>query len=263
IANYGPSDLKEDVTWTLRQGGKTLLSGVIEDQEMATGCNSLLTERIQADLSGVEAPAQLTLEVALDGTPWHNSWNIWVYPAGEEDDPGEVTLARTLQEALPVLQEGGTVLLSPDPRTVAGEYGKFVPVFWSPVFFPREAGTMGLLCDPDHPALARFPTAMHSDWQWWFLTRHSAAVNLDAMPQVASIIDAVDNFTQNRRLSYVFEAECESGRLLLSTMDLLGEDAASRPEVQQLRRSLLEYMNSTAFSPSGRLGVGELESLFR
>ena len=263
IANYGPEDLTADVAWSLKDGAGTVAEGVFRDEGIPTGGNALLTDRIRADLGGLREARRLTLEVRLEGTPWRNSWNIWVYPAGEEEDAGEVVVARTLKEALPVLQEGGTVLLSPDPQALAGETGKFVPVFWSPVFFPREAGTMGLLCNPDHPALARFPTAMHSDWQWWYLTRHSRAVCLDSLPQAGSIVEAVDNFTQNRRLAYIFEAQCESGRLLLSTMDLLGEEAAGRAEVRQLRGSLLEYMNSPEFRPQGRIGIGELNGLFR
>ncbi|MCR4824882.1 MAG: glycoside hydrolase family 2 [Bacteroidales bacterium] len=263
IANYGPEEFTADVVWTLRNGGQTLASGVFEDQELPTGGNAILPEGIRAKLDGLSEAAQLTLEVAVEGTPWRNSWSVWVYPAGQEEDTGEVVLARTLSQALPVLQQGGTVLLSPDPASLRGEPGKFVPVFWSPVFFPAEAGTMGLLCDPAHPALGAFPTRMHSDWQWWYLTKHSCAVDLTGLPQAESILEAVDNFTQNRRLSYVFEIQCESGRLLVCAMDLLSPEAAARPEVQQLRRSLLEYMNSPAFHPEGKTGVGGVKALFR
>jgi len=263
IANYGPEEFTADVVWTLRNGGQTLASGVFEDQELPTGGNAILPEGIRVKLDGLSEAAQLTLEVAVEGTPWRNSWSVWVYPAGQEEDTGEVVLARTLSQALPVLQQGGTVLLSPDPASLRGEPGKFVPVFWSPVFFPAEAGTMGLLCDPAHPALGAFPTRMHSDWQWWYLTKHSCAVDLTGLPQAESILEAVDNFTQNRRLSYVFEIQCESGRLLVCAMDLLSPEAAARPEVQQLRRSLLEYMNSPAFHPEGKTGVGGVKALFR
>lgn len=263
IANYGPENLTADVVWSLRRDGETIASGIFEDEEMATGGNSVLTGRIQADLGGISEAAELDLEVALEGTPWKNSWHVWVYPAGQEEDLGEVTLARTWEEALPVLQEGGSVLLNPDPKTLLGMAGKFVPVFWSPVFFPAGAGTMGLLCRPDDPALAGFPTAMHSDWQWWYLTTHACAVDLDALPQAKQIVAAIPNFAHNHDLSYIFETQCEGGRLLFCAMDLSGEEAAARPEVQQLRRSLLDYMNSPAFRPEGRTGIGEINTLFR
>ena len=263
IANYGPKDLKSDISWKLSKGSKTVASGVFKDEELATGGNSVLTEGIRVPLEGFSEAAQLTLEVAVKGTNYKNSWHIWVYPDDQEEDAGEVKIAQTWEEALPVLQQGGTVLLNPVPETVKGEKGKFVPVFWSPVFFPREAGTMGLLCDPAHPALKGFPTEMHSDWQWWWLTKHSRAINLDPMPETTSIVEAVDNFTQNRRLAYIFETQCESGRLLFCAMDLSGEEASGRSEVHALRSSLLEYMNSAAFHPAGRTAPAQLEELFR
>ena len=263
IANYGPVDLTADVVWALRKGSKTLASGVFKDEQLATGGNSVLTEGIKVPLKGFSDPAQLTLEVGLKGTKYKNSWHIWVYPDNQEEDLGEVTLARTWEEALPVLQEGGTVLLNPDPNRLNGSAGKFVPVFWSPAFFPTGAGTMGILCNPSHPALAGFPTEMHSDWQWWYLAKHSKALDLDPLPQVGTIVEAVDNFTTNRHLAYIFEAQCESGRLLVSTMDLLGPEAAQRSEVKALKQSLLEYMNSAKFVPKGKLGVEEATELFR
>ena len=263
IANYGPEDLTADVAWTLRGAGGTVASGVFAGESLPTGGNTPLSGRIQADLSGIREAAELTLEVALEGTEWHNSWHVWVYPAGREEDAGEVTLARNWEEALPVLQQGGSVLLSPDPAKLRGSAGKFVPVFWSPVFFPFGAGTMGLICNPEHPALAQFPTAMHSDWQWWYLTHHAKAMDLDALPQAGTIVEAIDNFSQNRHLAYIFEFQCESGRLLVSAMDLLGQEPAARPEVQALRRSLLEYMNSADFHPQGRLGVAQAGELFK
>jgi hypothetical protein len=40
-----------------------------------------------------------------------------------------------------------------------------MPVFWNARLF-NQTGTLGILCDPTHPALAEFPTDDHSDWQW-------------------------------------------------------------------------------------------------
>jgi len=48
-------------------------------------------------------------------------------------------------------------LFNPDWRKLNGIEGKFVPVFWSPVHFPKQAGTMGVLCDSKHPAFHYFP----------------------------------------------------------------------------------------------------------
>ena len=72
-------------------------------------------------------------------------------------------------------------MFNPDWRTLQGIEGKFVPVFWSPVHFPNQAGTMGVLCNPTHPALADFPTDMHTDWQWWDLNINSTTLVVDSL----------------------------------------------------------------------------------
>ena len=255
IANYWSEDLEGKVTWTLSDGGRIVASGDA-DAILPTGCSTALKDSISVDLSGISDAAELTLKLTF--MDWSNSWNVWVYPALSDVEMGSVTIARTYEEAAPILENGGKVLLCPDPKSINGETGKFVPVFWSPVFFPHEAGTMGLLCDPSHPALSRFPTEMHSNWQWWTLTKNSAALDLSEMAQVNSIVDAVDNFVRNRRLSYIFEASCGKGKLVFSTMDLVGDGVSSNPEVRQLLRSLVDYMNGGSFNPEGALSDEEL-----
>lgn len=259
IANFWSKDITGNVSWKLASEEVSVASGTVA-VHVPTGGNTRLETKIEADLSTIQEPVQLKLTVALD--KWSNSWDVWVYPAGDNFDQGEVVLASTLAEAMPVLQQGGTVLMSPTPWTITGEKGKFVPVFWSPVFFPFEAGTMGVLCDPEHPGLASFPTESHSNWQWWNLTKNSRAVSLDNYPQVESIVEAVDNFTMNRRLSYIFECQCESGRLIFSTMDLLSPQAMGRPETRQMLSSLLDYMNSPEFNPSGVMTPDQLDGMF-
>lgn len=261
VANYWSDDISGMLEWRMLKGDEVLASGEMA-AELPTGQTSPVRDSIAVDLSSVgDCTARLTLELAVKDSEWKNSWSVWVYPAGKSADFGEVVLARTVDAALEELGEGGTVLLAPDPSSLKGEPGKFVPVFWSPVFFPHEAGTMGILCDPADPALASFPTDMHSDWQWWNLAVHSKALVLDGMSrELRPIVEAVDNFVMNRRLAYIFEAECESGRLLVCAMDICSEEAQSRPECRALLSSLLEYMNSPAFNPSGRLKAGELKS---
>lgn len=261
IANYWSADITADVVWSLGSRGGTVASGTIPAVKLATGAVTELGQGISVSLSSISEARHLSLQVSLKGTQWTNSWDIWVYPSYEGTDAGEVIVARTLAEAMPSLSEGGTVLLAPDPKTISAVPSRFMPVFWSPVFFPREAGTMGILCDPGHPALALFPTEMHSDWQWWHLTNRSAAFNIGEIAGAHPIVEAVDNFTQNRQLAYIFETQCESGKLIVCSFDIMGKDNAGRPEVHQLYASLLDYMNSSAFNPSGSMEAGELKAL--
>ena len=197
--------------------------------------------------------AQLCLKATIEDTDWENSWSIWVYPPLKELNAGDVVLTQDISQALSALEAGKKVLLSPRPDKLEGLEGKFLPVFWSPVHFPKQAGTMGILCDPKHPALLHFPTEMHSDWQWWTLVKNSRVAVLDSLPQATPIIESIDNFANNRRLASVFEAQCGKGTLIVSTIDLLSEGTKDKPEVKQLLFSLLQYMNSTSFRPAGKI----------
>ena len=262
IANYSSSSIKrKKVVWHLKDAkGNTITQGILPETNIAEGGVTLI-DTLQADLNGVKEASKLTFEVALENTNWKNSWSIWVYPDIKQMNVGEVVMTQELNVALKALNEGKKVLFSPSYKRTDGLEGKFVPVFWSPVHFPKQAGTMGLLCDPYHPALQHFPTDMHSDWQWWTLVKNSRVAILDSFPQVTPIIESVDNFTNNRRLASVFEAQCSKGSLIVSTMDLLSENTKDKPEVKQLLFSLLQYMNSTSFRPTGKIEEEALHTL--
>lgn len=167
---------------------------------------------------------------------------------------------RSANEALRALAVGKDVLLAPSPDSIRGLESKFLPVFWSPVHFPKQAGTMGILCDPSHPALAGFPNDGHSDWQWWTIVRNARVVVLDSIPEAEVIVKAIDNFVNNRKLGYIFEAKCGKGKLLFSSIDLLNP-AIDSPDVKALRNSIVDYMNSEAFNPERSLPESKIIDL--
>ena len=126
---------------------------------------------------------QLILTLTLEGSSWKNSWPVWVYPAAHQPQHVvPIIVTRSFEEAEQALGEGRKVLLNPEPERFKGVEGKFVPVFWSPVHFPDQPGTMGLLIDPKHPAFELFPTEYHSNWQWWALCKGSKTLETGDLP---------------------------------------------------------------------------------
>ena len=226
-------------------------------------------EKIAIPLNKVEKAKRLELVVSIKDTPWRNRWNIWVYPEVSIPQDKQLLITADINEAMKALASGKKVLLSPKTSGIKGLEGKFLPVFWSPVHFPKQAGTMGLLCNPKHPALADFPTDMHSDWQWWNLVKRSRVMVLDSIPQVTPIVESVDNFVNNRRLAQVFEAKvlCKAkrysrageGSLIFSSIDLLTD--ANLPELRQMQYSLVRYMLSSEFHPTNSLSESDLRTL--
>lgn len=247
VSNYSDSNIDaQAINWSLMDGQQVLGSGDV-NANLELGYNRDLVN-VSVNLDKVEKAKKLTLKVELNGTKYQNSWNIWVYPKQTSVDFGQVVYTDNIKEAQKLLAEGKKVLLNPDWKQFKGIEGKFVPVFWSPVHFPKQAGTMGLLCDPNHAALADFPTEMHTNWQWWDLNINSTTMIVDSLQGGSSIVEMVDNFTNNRRLASLFEGSVGDGKLMLAAFDLKN-NLENRPVAKQMLVSILKYMNSDKFMP--------------
>jgi len=214
---------------------------------------------IRVDLSTLQAPAHYEVELTIGETGYQNRWSIWVYPEDLAMPDSEVVFTTSFDEALKALQQGAKVLLSPETNDIEGVSGKFVPVFWSPVHFPDQPGTMGLLVDTLHPGLREFPTAFQSDWQWWDVCKRSKAVSYEGFG-VEPLVVVIDNFFKNRRLCNTFEARVGDGKLMFCSADLHSE-LEQRPVARQLRYSLTEYMAGEDFHPDKEITIDQLMSL--
>ncbi|MBR0118155.1 MAG: glycoside hydrolase family 2 [Prevotella sp.] len=248
VADYSEAPKEREICWQLTdEAGDVYAEGSGRQVDVA--------------LDRVEKAQRLELLVTIKDSPWRNRWNIWVYPEVEMPQDRHLFVTADISQALRALKKGEKVLFSPKTATVKGLEGKFLPVFWSPVHFPKQAGTMGLLCNPEHPALSDFPTDMHSDWQWWNLVKRSRVMVLDSLPPMNPIVESVDNFVNNRRLALVFEAQVGKGRLIFSAIDLLTD--SQLPEIRQLRYSLTRYMLSHEFHPTTTLTPTQLRCLLQ
>ena len=148
--------------------------------------------------------------------------------------------------------------------------GGFQTDYWSPMFAEAAKkrggkvppGTLGILCDPDAPALAGFPTEFHSNWQWWHLVKNSRPIILDDTPaDYRPIVQVIDNFARNHKLGLIFETKVGKGKLLVCAIDLRG--LQDKPEARQLLHSLLRYVDSPAFAPKAGLDGALLSKLLR
>jgi hypothetical protein len=249
--------------------GSVVASGSLPAREVPIG-SAIPVGRIAVDLRDAPSPAACRLEVALPGTEASNSWALWIYPATVAPRvPGGLIQARTLDDAtLAALERGATVLLSIPPERVAPDPKRgpialgFSSIFWNTAWTNQQAPhTLGILCDPRHPALAQFPTEAHSNWQWWYPVMRGGAMILDDLPrELRPIVQVVDDWFTNRRLGLVFEARVGRGRLLVSSIDLEG---ATDPVCRQLHASLLAYAASDAFAPAVSVPADRLMALMR
>ncbi|HEY3282868.1 MAG TPA: discoidin domain-containing protein, partial [Armatimonadota bacterium] len=260
IAHYGPQDLTDArPEWSVRdQRGRVVASGSWPALQLKTGELTHLGS-LQVPFQGLDAPVKLTVTIGLAGTTVANDWEAWVYPVTSEEEPKGITISQSWDEATrKTLASGGRVLLQVT-RPSGNIRGRFTPLFWSPVWFRDQPLTMGMLCQPSHPAFGLFPTEAQTNWQWYDLLNDARCLVVDDLPRgLRPISQAVDAFTRNHKLAYLFEARVGSGRLLVSSLDL-SRDLDQRPAARQLRRSLLAYMASDAFRPQQALSETELE----
>jgi hypothetical protein len=267
VAHFGPKEIANaQPVWSIRnEKGREVASGSLATLTLPTGKLTPLGA-FSASLAKVPAPAKLTVTVSLAGTAFANEWDIWVYPASAPAiAPADVVIARRWDDATKTaLANGKKVILFPEVVNPTQSLpGRFLPVFWSPIWFPKQQpNTMGILCDPKHPALAQFPTEFYSNWQWYELLQNSPIVNLNDTPgSFQPIVEVIDNFARNNKLGNLFEARVGGGRLMVCTIDL-PRLAGSQPAAKQLMRSLYAYAGSGSFLPSEELEATLLDKLF-
>jgi hypothetical protein len=140
----------------------------------------------------------------------------------------------------------------------------FTTIFWNTAWTNGQPPhTLGILCNPKHPALAQFPTEFHSNWQWWDLVTKSRFMVLDDFaPEFRPIVQVIDDWNTNRKLGLIFEAGIGKGKLLVCSIDLRC-DIEKRPVARQMLHSLLKYMDSDAFAPRLNIDIEAVRSLLK
>lgn len=265
VAHYGPADLPDAVVaWQLACADRPIAGGKTTASLLTGTVNEVLSIRVP--LEQLDLPTKLTLSAAIEGTEFANDWNIWVYPAElAAGAPQAVLVIDNPEEAWRKLEDGATVLLLPPIIRIAGDtLGTFQPIFWNRITFPsQKVHTLGILCDPQHPALAAFPTQSHADWQWQDLLDRAKPMVLDELPAALQpIVQPIDDWCDARKLALLFEARAARGKVLVCSIDL-ETDLATRPVARQLRHSLLAYMASERFAPRAALDRDQWKKLFR
>ncbi|WP_455673990.1 sugar-binding domain-containing protein [Phocaeicola sp.] len=269
IAHYGDTPLKNATAgWSLSDvKGNVIQSGKWQPEEIPVGNNIPLGE-ISASLSQVKAPQRLVLEVFVNQRK--NDWNIWVYPSAHQNTANEENIRMTDRldkTTLAALEKGATVLLSLKKGTLAKEMGGdiaigFSSIFWNTAWTGGQAPhTLGILCNPKHPALSEFPTEYHSDYQWWDAMSHSGAIEFAKIsPDIQPVVRVIDDWFTNRPLALVFEVKVGNGKLLVSGIDFW-QDMDKRPEARQLLHSLKKYITAPGFNPTTEVKAEQIKSL--
>ena len=151
---------------------------------------------------------------------------------------------------------------------ITPEYGGDIGIGFSSIFWntswtnDQKPHTLGILCNPEHPALAHFPTEYHSNWQWWDAVSHSNVIIFNEIPELNPIVRVIDDWFKNRKTALLLEAKVGKGKLLFSGIDL-HTNLKERLEAQQLLYSLENYMVSDAFNPKVNITNNQLKRILK
>jgi hypothetical protein len=282
VAHFGPAPLPgvRPAYRLVDDPGKVHLSGHLGPRDVPVD-NGVSLGSLNLDLRGLPAPARYKLVVGLETQKAaadssrsargpENDWDVWVYPPNlEAPVPAGIRVAEALtEEVLGALQQGEKVMLLIPPSQVRNDPRNkvvlgFSSIFWNTAWTHRQPPTtLGILCDPKHPALADFPTDFHSNWQWWYLLSRAGAMILDDLPSALQpTVQVIDDWFTARKLGLVIEGKLGKGALLVCSIDLQNRLEAN-PVTRQMRASLLRYLASDRFKPAVEFTPAQVRGLF-
>jgi hypothetical protein len=267
VANFSNAEIKNAVVaYTLKdEFGKLYAKGTLDKRNIPIG-NLNMIGNIDIALGAVDKAKRLNLEVSIDGTEAINDWNFWVYPAEVSEELGDIYKTDELDaEAIATLRKGGKVLIA-----AAGKisYGKevvqqFTPVFWNTSWFKmRPPHTTGILVNPNHPLFREFPTDYHSDLQWWELLNRAQVMQFTDFPaDFQPTVQSIDTWFVSRKIGMLFEANVCGGKLIMTTMDI-DNNLDNRIVARQMRKAIVDYMNSDSFRPASTVELEQVSDLF-
>ncbi len=268
MAHFGEAPIVDpNIICRIKNESGTLFHESIFQKDQFRVDNTISIGTIDFALDKILKAEKLILHVELEGTPYSNSWDFWVYPETLALETGRVLITDSFDRAAKeLLSEGGSVLLLTSGQ-VDDEHGAkveigFSSIFWNTAWTSGQAPhTLGILCDPDHPVFNNYPTEYHSNWQWWDPVTHSQAMIMDHLPgDLKPIIQPIHSWFDNKRLALAFEAKTENGKLMVCSIDMK-EEIAQRPVSRQLLSSMLDYMNSADFNPQVRVTVEQVNEM--
>lgn len=281
VSNYGDNDgtaarmivsLKDD-----NGQGKTSL---IDCKRLERGLQKSFVHWSAQSFETVSKATHYTLELTLEdantNTLAQNHYDLWVYPRTSAVEakgaPDDIYVCNTLDDkAREVLRTGGKVLVEAAGRVTYGKdiVQQFLPVFWNTSWFKmRPPHTVGLYIQSEHPIFRNFPTDYYSNLQWWELVNRQQVMQFDEFPhEFQPIVQSIDTWFLSRKIGMLYEARVGEGRLVMTTMPLGGDAKSDKPydkhPVQaQMRKAILDYMQSEDFKPAFSLEADVIDHLF-
>jgi hypothetical protein len=271
IAHFGSAPIENArIEWRITTAaGADLANGVLATRTIALGNAPLgLSAAPVLTVQGATA-AKLVISIRQgERQVAQNDWDLWVYPVPAAAASSRIRRADRIDQALlDHLAKGGDALIGLPGASVANYAERpvklgFSSIFWNTLWTEGQPPTtLGVHCDPAHPALADFPTEAHSNWQWWYLMHRAGALRLDLLPAgVEPIVRVIDDWFTARPLGLVVELAVGKGRAIVCGFAVEGPQAQD-PVSRQMTASLERYMQGGGFAPKVGATAEQLRGL--
>lgn len=251
VFNTNPVFRKGKIRYSLTCEGKTVASG---EQDFTISAKVTKLGETSVSVPRNLKPQKYTLNLVIDSTEIHNSYDFMVYPKIDVliDEKGitcgnkKIAFVNTPEEAEKLMKNGEKVILVPSAEGKLE--GTYCTDFWCyPMFSsisesmgrPLPVGTMGCLIQEQHPIFESFPTEFYSTPQWFEPIMHSHCENLDGT-DIVPLVWMIDNPHRAERYGIIYEQETDSGKILSLTVRLW--EIADKSEARWLARSIAEYL---------------------
>ncbi len=254
VRNNGSQPIPAGTAYPVSFGDKT--SSISLPQAIAPGELATVATYTH-DLRDCVAPSQTALCFG------NNRWDLWIYPATIDTLLSEdVLYTDDIDAMLKAAQAGRSVIFDASKLSIKNQSIRlsFRPVYWSTTWFPGQRNrTLGMVIDKTHPVFTHFPTDSWQNWNWYHLVEGARAIclNGDKWSNDTPIMMPVVDFHESQLAAALFEVKIGSGKVLISGLKL----DSSRPEAQQLRKSMIAYLTSDTCKPSITLTPQEATQL--
>lgn len=266
ITNYTQEDILSKVVYydIADKDGKVMFEGSFPVSNIKKGGTTKIGT-ISESLAKIKKATKLTLTLRIGKIK--NHYDMWVYDNEETiANAKTVYITDTLDnKALETLKDGGKVLI-----TAAGKirYGKeivqhYLPVFWNTSWFKmRPPHTTGAYIRNEHPVFKDFPTDDWTNLNWWELMNKQQVIQFTEFPSdFQPIVQSIDTWFLSRKIGMLFEANVLNGKLMMTTIDI-DSNLDKRMVAKQLRKSVIEYMESDDFKPQYTIDINNIRDLF-
>jgi hypothetical protein len=269
-ANYtGKQIFGTDITLRITDNGNEIINHAYSFRDIvSTGRTELANFEVKLPFTAT--PRKLKMTISALGVA--NYYKLWFYPeiGSETAQRGDAIITSEVQDALQFLSEGKSVLFYPtNMQRDTMLPGSYADDFWNFKMFseigaknnkPIPPGTLGLLIQNKHKALAGFPCEYYTTPQWYSIVTASCSLILDGEENITPIVAVIDNVIRNHKLGLIFETAVGKGKLMvcMSNLSRLKANIAANA----LTESLLAYMNSPDFAPQTCLTPAKFRLLF-